>query len=168
MDAVSTLQWRLEPGMRLVVALAFLFAALFGCDSGDEDEPGSPSYGGGAGSNSKYYCGCEGDGLAATIEVYASSISEATSYANSMCRQDYPSANCSCQCSLASGSSSSSGTGTAGPPCTDECSPHFALTCDYGPDGTLGTWKCQEYWVDNVRCLHWVWKGTDYFDDACD
>ena len=150
--------------MALFASMGLTLAA---CDE-DTGDSSSGSYTSPGSSSKTYYCDCYGNGLYAGIEVTASSLSSATNTAESMCDRDYPSANCSCDCSAATGGSSSGTTGTPSASCTDECSPHFALKCDAGPGGEQGTWKCQEYWVNGDRCLEWVWKGTDYWDNACE
>lgn len=150
------------------VGLLYLLGvpSVISCESEKDDYNGWSYASSGESTNkSKYECNCEGDGLFAMMEVYAPSLSSAESWATDKCTEDHPGTGCYCDCVKTDNSSR----GSSEPPCTDECSPHFALKCDYGPEGTEpGTWKCQEYWVDHVRCLEWVWKGTNYFDNACE
>ncbi|MEK6938007.1 MAG: hypothetical protein AABX04_03095 [Nanoarchaeota archaeon] len=147
---------RMLAGAGLISLLSMPIAV--GCGSDNGDDGGNNGY---QSTYSTYNCSCKGDGLFTTMKVNdAASKSEAESYATNKCRGDYPETGCSCSCTDAS----SGGGGNSEPPCTDECSPHFALKCDYSPDGgEMGTWKCQE----NGNCLNWVYKGTNYQDDAC-
>lgn len=136
--------------------ISLLSLSAVRCATGDDYDY---SGGGGTPTRSRYICDCEGNGIFATMEIYTDSRYSAESATTAQCREDYPGTGCSCDCVKYEPAS----------PCVDDCSPHFALKCDIGPEGERGSWKCQEYWVNSVRCLQWVWKGTepDEWNDAC-